>query len=143
MEWCGNSLIETDIILLHSAPVSPPEAHLRGPRKDLEHLPRKGRHHPLEGLVAGVEGRVERAVVLVGLNDRVVSADVEHVLAALRGSAIDGEGVVGYVDCAPVFELGLVGRLDLPVFDQFFDEVWEGAGGVVCFLGCLEKLSVR
>lgn len=97
--------------------MSPSETDLGRSRKHLENLPRKSGHHALEGLVAGVEGRVEGAVELIGFDDGIVGAHVEHVLACLGRTAIDREGVVGHVDGAPVFEFCLVGRLDLPVLD--------------------------
>lgn len=74
-------LVETDIVILHLAPVSPSKGHLRRPTVHLEHLPRKRRHHALERLVRRGEIRRSGAVVLVrGRDDGVVGPDLEHVL---------------------------------------------------------------
>lgn len=102
---------------------------------DFEHLPSKGGHHALEGLVAGGEVGVLGAVVLVGSNDSVVGANLEHMLRALRRLAIDGEGVVGGINGPPVLEAGLERGLDLPVFDQVLDQLDEAPGFMVHLLG--------
>ena len=99
----------------------PAERDLGRPRVHLEHLPRERGHHALERLVRRVEARAHRAVVLVGLEDGVVRADAEHVLARLRRAAVDREGVGRRVDRAPVRQVDLVARLDLPVLDQLLD----------------------
>jgi hypothetical protein len=57
------------------------------------------------------------------------------VLAGLRGAAVHRELVRGPVDGAPVGQVDLVACFNLPVLDELLDEVWEGAGGVVAFLG--------
>jgi len=129
-------LILPHIVLIHRPPVAPTKRHLWRAAKHLEHLPRKRGHHALERLMALVKVAVERAVVLVGLNDGVVRADLKHVLARLRGPAVDREDVVGRVDGAPVGEVELVRSLDLPVLDELLDEVGEALGGVVSFFGC-------
>ena len=58
----------------------------------------------------------------------------KHVLCALRLGAVDGEGVVRVVNCAPVIEDGLERGLNFPVFDQILDELWKGARFVVLLL---------
>ena len=45
----------------------------------LDDLPSKRRHHSLESLVARGKVGVLRTIVLVRLNDGVVSTDIEHV----------------------------------------------------------------
>lgn len=114
----------------------PLEGHGRRARVDLHDLPGEGGHHALEDLVAGVEVVAHGAVVLVGLDDGVVGAHLEHVLARLRRAAVDAERVLGPVDRAPVGQIGLERGLDLPVLDELLDQVGERLCFVVHFLGC-------
>jgi hypothetical protein len=69
--------------------------------------------------VRGVEGRPHGTVVVVaGPDDGVVRADRHHVPGRLRGPSVDREGVGrGGLDGAPVGQVDLVRRLDLPVLD--------------------------
>lgn len=134
-------LIEPHIIILHLAPVPPSKCHLRRPTIHLEHLPRKMRHHPLERLVARRKVLRCRAVVLVRRDDGIVSTDFEHVLCRLRRPAVDGEGVVGMVDGAPVGKARLEGRFDFPVLDEVLHELWETAGDVVRLLACFASMD--
>ena len=97
--------------------MAPLEGNLRRASINLEHLPGKSGHHALEGLVGGVEGGAHGTVVLVALDDGVVGTDREHVLARLRRAAVDREGIRRLVDRAPVLQVHLVARLDLPVLD--------------------------
>lgn len=114
----------------------PPLKHDLGrARIHLEHLPREGGHHALEGLVRGLEGAVCGAVELVRGDEGVVGADFEHVLGGLGLAAVDRELVARLVDGAPVVKVHLVAGFDLPVLDQLLDQVGQGAGGVGAFLG--------
>lgn len=113
----------------------PPERDLGRATVHLEHLPREARHHALKALVARIEARAGRAVEFVGLDDGVVGAHLQHVLSRLRRPAVDREGVGRPVDSAPVGQVRLVARLDLPVLDELLDKVREAARRVVRFLG--------
>lgn len=62
------------------------------------------------------------------------------MLCGLRGTAVDGEGIFGVVNGAPVFEGGFEGGFDFPVLDKVFDEGGEAGGWVVfllCFAGAM------
>jgi len=128
-------LVETDIVVLHGTPMSPLEGDFRRTTIDFQHLPRKGWHHTLEGLVATREVRVYRTVVLIWRNDGIVCSNLEHVLACLTWTSIDGKGVLAVVDCSPIRELRLEGRFDFPVFDEILDHRFEAASYMVHLLG--------
>lgn len=113
----------------------PLEGHSWRPAVDLNHLPREDRHHPLERLVAGVEARLLRVVVLVLANERVVCPHAQHVVSIVLGTAVEGEGVRRSVNGPPVVQGGLEGGLDLPVFDEVLDQRGEAARSVVHLLG--------
>jgi hypothetical protein len=85
--------------------------------------------------VAGVKVGAHGAIELVGLEDGIVRADLEHVLACLGGPAVDREGVRRRVDGAPVRQVRLVAGLDFPVLDEFLDQVGEAGRFVVGLLG--------
>ena len=125
-------LVKTDIIILKMPPMAPPKRHSWRPTIHLQHLPRKRRHHALKRLVALAEIILLRVVVLVGRDECVVGAHAEHVLARLRGAAVEAKGVARLLDCAPVGEVGFERGFDFPVFDEVFDEVLEAA----CFVAC-------
>jgi hypothetical protein len=86
--------------------------------------------------VASLKFDVRWAVILVRRDNGVVCAHLEHVLARLRRSTVDGEGVVGAVNGAPFGEGELVRGLDLPVLNQVFDELGQGSGLVVRLFAC-------
>ena len=89
--------------------------------------------------MALLEAVVRGAVVFVGSDQGVVRADPENLLARLRRSAVDRQRVRRPVDGAPVAEVRLERRLDLPVLDQLLDEVWQAAGRVVLLLACTKS----
>lgn len=49
--WVGDELVESDVVALHLSPMPPSEGDLGRAAVDLEHLPRKRRHHSLESLM--------------------------------------------------------------------------------------------
>ena len=100
-------LIKTDIVVLHGTPMSPLEGDLWRSTVDFQHLPCKGWHHTLERLMAACEIRVDRTVVLIWRNDGIVCSDLEHVLACLAWTSIDGKGVLAVVDCSPIRQFRL------------------------------------
>ena len=128
-------LIDPDVIILHNTPMSPLECNHRWPTVNLEHLPRKSWHHPLERLVATSEIRLFRVVELVGCDDRVVRADFQHVLCALGWTTVDGECVDGMVDGAPVGDVRLETGFHFPVLDEVLDEIRKRGCGVVLGFG--------
>ena len=85
----------------------PPEAHLRRSAVDLQYLPCKGGHHPLEGLVRRSEVRGCWTIELVCSNDSIVGADLKHVFSRLRRPTVDGKAVIGMIDRSPIFEVAL------------------------------------
>lgn len=125
-------LVKPNIIILKMAPMAPFKRHSRRPAIHLQHLPRKRGHHALKRLVALVEIILLRVIVLVCRDEGIVSAHAEHVLARLRGTAVEAKGVARVLDCAPVGEVGFERGFDFPVFDEVFDEVFEAA----CFVAC-------
>ena len=68
--------------------------------------------------MAGGEVGAGGAVVVVGGDDGIVRADLEHVLGVLLRPAVDGEGVVAAVNGPPVLQIRLERRLHLPVLHQ-------------------------
>ena len=74
-----NILIETNVIVLHHPPMPPFEGDRWWTTVHLDYLPSKCGHHSFEGLVAGCKVGVLWTIVLVRLNDGVVSTDMEHV----------------------------------------------------------------
>jgi hypothetical protein len=56
-----------------------------------------------------------------------VRSDLEHVLSSLRRPSVDSKAVVIMVDGAPILQVGLERRLNLPVLDQVLDQVRETA----------------
>ena len=48
-----------------------------------------------------------RVIEVVRSDDGVVGSDLQHVFGGLWWSTVDGEGVVGAVDGAPVANVGL------------------------------------
>jgi hypothetical protein len=100
-------VVDADVVVLHDAPVAPPEADGRRPAVYLQNLPCEGGHHALEGLVAARKVRVVGRVVLVRCDDGIVRADLKHGLSAFGLGAIDSKRVVLVVDGSPVLESGL------------------------------------
>lgn len=139
----ANSLIETNIVVLHHTPVAPLESYPRWSAVHLHHLPRKGGHHALEGFVTGGEIRVLWAVVLVRCNDGIVRSDFEHVLSGLGRATIDGERVVFVIDGPPVFQPRFERGLYFPVLDKILHELWQRASGMVLFLACPNTLAIN
>lgn len=97
-----DKLIEPNVIILHLAPVTPFEGNRWRTAINLEDLPRKCRHHPLECLMRGCKVGMSRAVELVRGDNGVVGTDLEHIFSGLRWPSVDGEGIISMIDSSPV-----------------------------------------
>jgi len=129
-------LIKPNIVLRHGPPMPPFKSNQRWTAIYLQNLPRECWHHTLESLMTRGEVRILRTVVLVGRNDGVVRANFEHVFTGLWRPTIDGEGVTGLVNSAPVADRLFKTCFDLPVFDQVFDQVRKTSCFMVFCFGC-------
>lgn len=94
--------VESDIVILHRPPMTPPEGDLWWSTVDFENFPRKRRHHALEGLMTGCKVGGFGAVEFIRSDDGVVCAHLEHVIRGLGRPTVDCEAVVGVVNGAPV-----------------------------------------
>lgn len=141
-------LVETNVIILHRSPMPPsgspisitsqaslildlPECDQRWSAVHLKNFPRKCGHHPLECFVARGKVGSLRAIVVVGRNDCIISAHVEHMRRRLRRSTVYGECVVVFINCAPIIQVGLERRFYFPVFDKVLHKLWKTS----CLMG--------
>jgi hypothetical protein len=129
-----NSLVESDVVILHGAPVPPLECNCGWTTVYLENFPRKSGHHALESLVAGGEVRVLGTVELIRSDDGIVSTDLEHMLSSLRWSSVDSKGVVRMVDGTPVLQARLERCFNLPVLDEVLYQLRQATGCMVHLL---------
>ena len=126
-----NILVKPDIIILHRTPMAPFEGDCWWATVHLKYLPSKRGHHALESLVAGCEVGIRRAVVLIGFDDGVVSANIEHVFRGLGTASVHSKGVVLVIDGSPVLQTRFEGCFDLPILDQVLDELRQAASDMV------------
>lgn len=118
-------LVIRDIVVLHVTPVSPSEPNLRRRAIDLKYLPSKGRHHPLERLVAHRDVVVLWTIVLVGSEDRIVRSLLEHIVGLQWRRTIHGKRILILVDGSPVLKPRLERCFNLPILDQVLHKFLE------------------
>ncbi len=74
---------------------------------------------------------MSRTVIFVRSDDSIVGTDPEHMIGRLRGTSVDGEGIIVVIDGAKVGKSGLERCLDFPILDQILHQIFETSSGMV------------